>query len=88
MPVRLRRYDPADWPNPVCHAGCALWPAVDDWDEHNPGDDASPLELIDVRRLLRLGVRGLRSGAPYRTSSGVWERSQSGRARRARTQRA
>lgn len=48
-PLELRRYDPADWPNPECHPECAFWAAVEAWDEEHPfdPDDGRPLKLIE-----------------------------------------
>lgn len=51
MPLRLRRYDPADWIDPECHPECAYWAAVEAWRLENPtdlyatDDDRSPLIL-------------------------------------------
>lgn len=36
MPLSLRRYDAADWPNPHCHPECAYWEAVGQWRRDHP----------------------------------------------------
>ena len=38
VPAHLRRYDPADWPDPSCHPECAYWEAVGEWRERHPLD--------------------------------------------------
>jgi hypothetical protein len=44
-PLRLRRYDPSEWPKPDCHPECAFWQAQDDWRaEHLGDDDPWPIE--------------------------------------------
>lgn len=46
-PLRLRRYDPADWPNPACHPECAFWAGVEEWDDEHPDDGTAPLVLVE-----------------------------------------
>ncbi len=35
-PARLRHYDPADWPDAVCHPACAFWEERRRWRDNNP----------------------------------------------------
>ena len=41
-PLKLQRYDAADWPNPECHPECAFWAAWEVWHELHPLDTDDP----------------------------------------------
>lgn len=37
MPVKLRHYNPADWPH-GCHPECEYWRAYNEWSDTHPDD--------------------------------------------------